>query len=188
MCVLNFSSTDSRTVNVRAYRYPVFYNLAPRPIKYRVSVPIPSAATVVLIWIIWFRKYMLPSSLRNAGGREHNYWDKNEQMSTVISCFEVVCCRNLYFLLLPYWAESSPECYDWCETVKKCNFLFCVMPRRKGNRKMIFQKVVGNYIQSKMFETFIMPQINIYESLYMQYQTKYQSILVIEYSTENSIE
>ncbi len=35
VCFLNFSSTDSRTVNVRAYRYS-------GPIKYQVSVPIPN--------------------------------------------------------------------------------------------------------------------------------------------------
>ncbi len=28
---------------------PVFHNLAPRPIKYRVSVPIPSGCTVVCV-------------------------------------------------------------------------------------------------------------------------------------------
>ncbi len=42
VCFLNFSSTDNRTVNVRAFDTPVFYNLAPRAIKYRVSVPIPT--------------------------------------------------------------------------------------------------------------------------------------------------
>ncbi len=36
---------------------PVFYNLAPRPIKYRVSVPIPS--TYVIINIINITVYLM---------------------------------------------------------------------------------------------------------------------------------
>ncbi len=59
VCFLNFSSTDSRTVNVRTVNAyiidkrlielidtPVFYNWAPRLIKYRVSVPIPKCEGV----------------------------------------------------------------------------------------------------------------------------------------------
>ncbi len=41
VCFLNFSSTDSRTVNVRAYRYSK-HNLTLGLIKYRVLVPIPT--------------------------------------------------------------------------------------------------------------------------------------------------
>ncbi len=41
------SSTDSRTVNVRAYQYS-FHNLALRPIKYRGLVPIPSDKGIAL--------------------------------------------------------------------------------------------------------------------------------------------
>ncbi len=63
VCFLNFSSTDSRTVNVRAYRYSVFYNLAPRPIKYRVSVPIPNfnAAkfSIKLFYFIYLTVYLV---------------------------------------------------------------------------------------------------------------------------------
>ncbi len=32
---------------------PVFYNLAPRPIKYRVSVPIPSRAQVPTVQFVF---------------------------------------------------------------------------------------------------------------------------------------
>ncbi len=40
VCFHNFSSTEPLTSEL--IDTPVFYNLAPRPIKYRVSVPIPS--------------------------------------------------------------------------------------------------------------------------------------------------
>ncbi len=63
VCFLDFSSTDSRTVNVRAYDTPVFYNLAPRPIKYRVSVPIPNfnAAkfSIKLFYFIYLTVYVV---------------------------------------------------------------------------------------------------------------------------------
>ncbi len=41
VCFLNFSSTDTEPLTSELIDTPVFYNLAPRPIKYRVSVPIP---------------------------------------------------------------------------------------------------------------------------------------------------
>ncbi len=46
---------------------PVFHNLAPRPIKYRVSVPIPIYDAVTPVWKLLFEKvfffwYILASS------------------------------------------------------------------------------------------------------------------------------
>ncbi len=43
VCFLNFSVPIAEPLTSELIDTPVFYNLAPRPIKYRVSVPIPSA-------------------------------------------------------------------------------------------------------------------------------------------------
>ncbi len=98
-------------------------------------------ATVVLICIIRFRKLYVAIFIKKCRRQGAQYWDKNEQMSTVTSCFEVCALVEICtFYFRRTWAESSPECYDWCETVKEMSFSVLCDARRKGNRKMIFFK------------------------------------------------
>ncbi len=63
---------------------PVFYNLAPRPIKYRVSVPIPSRHTAFL-----YRRRIRTSTLPSA---KH--------------------FRSTHVFALPVWEHIRPETFD----------------------------------------------------------------------------
>ncbi len=45
VCFLNVSVPIAEPLTSELINTPVFYNLAPRPIKYRVSVPIPNFNT-----------------------------------------------------------------------------------------------------------------------------------------------
>ncbi len=85
VCFLNVSSNDGRTVNVRAYDTPVFHNLAPRPIKYRVSVPIPNfnaaKLSIKLFYFIYLTVFLSVNGINMKQWLKHSPLRIHNQLS-----------------------------------------------------------------------------------------------------------
>ncbi len=86
MCVFLISPVPiTKPLTSELIDTPVFYNLAPRPIKYRVSVPIPSVNVV----IYWYgqQQNMCCSSSTDAG-------DVKQELKTFKSAFMLLLVQK----------------------------------------------------------------------------------------------
>ncbi len=81
---------------------PVFYNLAPRPIKYRVSVPIPNQESPRSDI---FRKRVTKPLLKQKHCQKHLTWAKEKKNWTVAQRFGLPC----HLLVLVHFVFWSPQ-------------------------------------------------------------------------------
>ncbi len=86
---------------------PVFYNLAPRPIKYRVSVPIPNCyCQPVTVWNYW----NITATARFIKGQLYATYIQvsvyNESLSTEKSSI-LSASHEMFFLIVEDW--SGPD-------------------------------------------------------------------------------
>ncbi len=100
---------------------PVFYNLAPRPIKYRVSVPIPSLYPPNARWGGEFEwpKTLQGPQLENCrkylslGVRKHYTWKKLSHSTYITTCCLGGFKEKLFYLNQKQTSAYSVIRHDW---------------------------------------------------------------------------
>ncbi len=134
MCVFLISPVPiTKPLTSELIDTPVFYNLAPRPIKYRVSVPIPSPNTAIL-----FGNYFtICDSWGNSGSHQQS-WKLSIQGP-----------KKVYWLSASQWGKETPP----IRATKLCRELFSWLSTSQGLLSPLCRTSTSNTAKSELIKS-----------------------------------